>query len=239
MIRLITILSMLCMTVFYTYSQELKILSLNNSLIDFNNQPEMFNDIAESEGIDAVWTKRTQLGRTLLFHYNDPLSKQMVSSAPWDVIILQEQSSLPRNHPEILMESIKLWKLFIMENFPNKEATIILPMNWAYSTEWDKYPTETKKLRESYEAVARDIPGVKICYIGQAYQSILDNKGKEKAASLYSDDRHPTPLATYLAACMEFSMITGKKATEIKYVPEGITEEDARMMRNIAAQNIK
>ena len=102
------------MTVFYTYSQELKILSLNNSLIDFNNQPEMFNDIAESEGIDAVWTKRTQLGRTLLFHYNDPLSKQMVSSAPWDVIILQEQSSLPRNHPEILMESIKLWKLFIM-----------------------------------------------------------------------------------------------------------------------------
>ena len=53
MIRLITILSMLCMTVFYTYSQELKILSLNNSLIDFNNQPEMFNDIAESEGPNA------------------------------------------------------------------------------------------------------------------------------------------------------------------------------------------
>lgn len=239
MIRLTTILTILCATIFCTNSQELKILSLNNSLIDFNNQAAMFNEMAKAEGVDAVWNKRTQLGRTLLFHYNDPLSKQMVSSAPWDVIILQEQSSLPRNHPEILMESVKLWKLFIMENCPNKEVTIILPMNWVYSTEWDRYAAETKKLRDSYEAVARDIPGIRICYIGQAYQDILDREGQEKAAGLYSDDRHPTPIATYLAACMEFSLMTGKEPTEIKYVPKGIRAEDATLMRKIAADNMK
>ena len=87
--RLMTLLSVVCMILFYAASQDLKILSINNSLIDFNNQAEVFNKIAESEGVNATWSKRTQLGRTLLFHYNDPMSKAVVASAPWDVIILQ------------------------------------------------------------------------------------------------------------------------------------------------------
>ncbi len=238
--RLMTLLSVVCMILFYAASQDLKILSINNSLIDFNNQAEVFNKIAESEGVNATWSKRTQLGRTLLFHYNDPMSKAVVASAPWDVIILQELSNLPRVNQEIFMETVKLWKLYIMENCPNKEVTIILPMNWAYSTEWDNYANENKKLRNSYETVMRDIPGIKICYVGQAYQDIFDKKGAEQTgALLFTDDRHPTMAATYLAACMEYSLITGKKPTDIKYVPEGVTAEDARFLREIAAENMK
>jgi len=220
-------------------AQEIKILSLNNSLIDYNDQAAMFNEIADAMGVDARWDKRTQLGRTLIYHYNDPMAKALVASQPWDYIILQEQSSLPRDYAEVLMESVKLWKMYIMDNCPNKDVKIILPMNWAYSTEWDTYHEKTKKLRDSYEAVARDIPGVTVNYVGQAYQDIFDAEGKEGAAKLYTDNRHPTPVATYLAACMEFGLITGVDPVEIKYVPEGISASDAQKMRRTASKAVR
>lgn len=52
-------------------AQPVSIFSLNNSLIDYNNQPEIFNEMVKSMGKEARWHARTQLGRTLLYHYNE------------------------------------------------------------------------------------------------------------------------------------------------------------------------
>jgi hypothetical protein len=43
--------------------EKVKVLSLNNSLIHYNNQDFMFNDIATAMGKDAHWTKHTLLGK--------------------------------------------------------------------------------------------------------------------------------------------------------------------------------
>lgn len=45
---------------------QIKVLSLNNSLIDYNEQSEIYNAIANSKGVDAKWDKRTQLGKSLI-----------------------------------------------------------------------------------------------------------------------------------------------------------------------------
>lgn len=220
-------------------ARPIRVLSLNNSLIDYNDQAAMFNEMARSAGVDARWDKRTQLGRTLLFHYNDPMAKALVASQPWDYIILQEQSALPRLNSEILMESVRLWKMFLMENCPNKDVKIILPMNWAYSTDWDTYAEKTRQLRDSYEAVARDIPGVVVNYIGQAYQDVFDSMGVDGASRLYTDNRHPSPMATYLAACMEFGLITGIDPLQVNYKPDAVSDSDARAMREAASKALK
>lgn len=47
-------------------AQSINILSLNNSLIDYNNQPMMFNEMVKMMGKDAQWNARTQLGRTFI-----------------------------------------------------------------------------------------------------------------------------------------------------------------------------
>lgn len=44
-------------------SEKVKVLSLNNSLIHYNDQDVMFNDIAQGMGKDAQWTKHTLLGQ--------------------------------------------------------------------------------------------------------------------------------------------------------------------------------
>ena len=216
-------------------AQTTKVLSLNNSLIDFNDQYRMFNDIAAAMGKDAAWTKRTRLGRTLLYHYNDELSRAMVTARPWNYIVLQEQSSLPRLQPEILMEVVELWKKHIIANCPNPDVTIILPMNWAYSDNWDVFKADTKRLRDSYEAVVRDTPGVKLCPIGLAFEYVFDNQGAEKCAELYCDTLHPSAKGSYLAACMEYALIFGEDPASITFTPATVSADDAAEMRRVAS----
>lgn len=215
-------------------AQTTDILSLNNSLIDYNNQPSMFNDMAAAMGKDARWQARTQLGRTLVFHYNDPISHDIALSRPWDFIILQEQSALPRTAEEAFAQSVILWKKALMAAFPGETPTIILPMNWAYSDAAD-VKAQTAKLKRSYLNVARDIPGVIICPVGLAYEMIYERDGADAFAGLYTDNRHPTLAATYLAACLEYAVIFGESPKTITYVPAGLSPDTAAHMRQIAA----
>lgn len=231
--RLLFILA-LAAAVLASAAQSVEILSLNNSLIDFNNQPAMFNSMARHMGTDANWQARTQLGRTLLFHYNDPVSYQTALSRPWQYIILQEHSSLPKNHPEVLMQTVVLWKKALTDKFGANCPRIIMPMNWAYNDP-ATFKDDNNRLMRSYLNVARDIPGVEICPVALAYEYILDNHGAEALAKLYTDDRHPTPAATYLAACMEYAMIAGADPETITYVPEGIDQATAKQMRRAAS----
>ena len=196
-------------------AQSINILSLNNSLIDYNNQPMMFNEMVKMMGKDAQWNARTQLGRTLLYHYNDPVSRSLAMSGNWNYIILQEQSSLPKDYPEILMQSVMLWKRALLETSDDNVPTIILPMNWAYNDD-------------------REIPGIVICPIGLAYELLFDRKGAEVCSQLYTDNRHPSLKASYLASCMEYAVIFQESPLTITYVPQGLSETDALTMRELA-----
>ncbi len=59
---------------------EIKVLSLNNSLIYYNDQDVMFNDIAKGEGKVAEWTKHTLLGKPLSTHWNEGKVLQMTGN---------------------------------------------------------------------------------------------------------------------------------------------------------------
>lgn len=224
----------------------IKILSLNNSLIDYNDQNLIFNEIAKTMNKNASWTKHTLLGKTLNYHYNEgeglaedgtPSAKMMVRSEAWTHIILQEQGSLPSTNIDAFRNSIKIWKEYIRENCPNPNAIIIIPMNWAFSGDWDNFKANNYKLYESYMEVAQEF-GVILCPVQKAYESILDAEGAEQCNTLYSDDRHPTHKATYLAACMEYSIIFNEDASSITYCPTTVNNEDAQKMRQYASNSI-
>lgn len=232
--RLLIILAAALATLASAASEKMEIFSLNNSLIDFNNQPAMFNDMAAAMGKDAHWQARTQLGRTLLFHYNDPISRQSALSRPWQFIIMQEHSSLPKNHPEVLMQTIVLWKQALTEKYGADCPQIILPMNWAYNDP-ATFKADNELLMRSYLNVARDIPGVTICPVALAYEHIFDTSGSQALAALFTDDRHPTPAATYLAACMEYATMMGVDPETITYLPAGLDPAQAKQMRKAAS----
>lgn len=219
--------------------QEVRILSLNNSLIDFNRQNRIFNNIAEAMGKDANWTMHTILGQPLSYHWNEGDNnglgaKSMVSSEPWTHIILQEQSILPRLSPTTFRSSVRRWVNYIRRSCPNPDAVIIIPVNWAYSSDWDHFVEYNDEFTQIYEDVAYET-GVTICPINKAYRDAYIRGGEKAVSPWFSDDRHPTMQASYMAACMEYGLIYGENPLDISWHPDNISEDVAREMRTAAA----
>lgn len=224
--------------------EQVKVLSLNNSLIYYHDQDAVFNSIASAMGKNAKWTKHTLLGKSLATHWaegdgvaedGNPGAKMLVRSDAWSHIILQEQSSLPRTNPETFRNNVKQWVDYIRDYCPNPNAVIIVPVNWAYSGDWTNFTDFNSTFLKNYEAVAREL-GVTLCPVGVAYQKCYDTEGTSELLTWFEDDRHPTLKATYLAACMEYALIFGEQPGTITYKPDGLTSDVADKMRGYASQ---
>jgi hypothetical protein len=224
--------------------EQVKVLSLNNSLIYYNDQDAVFNSIAQAMGKDANWTKHTLLGKSLLTHWEEgdgvaedgnPGAKMLVRSEAWSHIILQEQSSLPRTNIESFRANVKRWVDYIREYCPNPNAIIIVPVNWAYSGDWENYTAFNATFVKNYQDVALDL-GVTLCPVGVAYQEVYDLEGSEGTLTWFLDDRHPTLKATYMAAAMEYGLIYGEDPLSITWAPSGMSADDAAAMRGYASR---
>jgi hypothetical protein len=86
--------------------------------------------------------------------------------------------------------------------------------------------------------VARET-GVTICPVGVAYQQVYDDKGAEGIAPWFQDDRHPTDMSTYMAACMEYGLIFGVDPLTITSHPDAVSDADAAAMRAYASKAMK
>ena len=223
--------------------EQVKVLSLNNSLIYYNDQDAVFNDIATAMGKNAHWTKHTLLGKSLQTHWEEgdgvaedgnPGAKMLVRSEAWSHIILQEQSSLPRTNIEAFRANVKRWVDYIREYCPNPNAVIIVPVNWAYSGDWSNYTAFNNTFVKNYQDVALDL-GVTLCPVGVAYQAVYDAEGATGTNTWFLDDRHPTLKATYMAAAMEYGLIFGEDPASITYAPSDLSASDAASMRTYAS----
>ncbi|MCD7972250.1 MAG: DUF4886 domain-containing protein [Candidatus Azobacteroides sp.] len=226
-----------------TGMEELRILSLNNSLIDYNEQPDIFNQLAAAAGKNATWEKQTRLGMTLRYHYEEgegmisdgnPSAKYRIRSTPWTHIILQEQSTKPRTDVTDFLASVKLWVDYVKEYCPNPDARIILHLNWPY-TDSEDFDGHMEELYENYKAVAEET-GVSIYAVGRAFHIIYETDGVSAKNALYTDNRHPTVLASYLSACTIYEGIFGESPEGIDYYPSGISKDDAQRMQTRAHQ---
>ncbi len=223
--------------------EQIKVLSLNNSLIYYNDQDAVFNAIAAAMGKNATWTKHTLLGKSLRTHWDEgdgvaedgnPGAKMLVRSEAWSHIILQEQSSLPRTDIETFRANVKRWVDYIREYCPNPNAIIIVPINWAYSGDWANYTAFNNTFLKNYQNVALDL-GVTLCPVGLAYQAVFDTEGATGTNTWFLDDRHPTLKATYMAAAMEYGLIFGEDPAAITYAPSDLSGTDATSMRTYAS----
>ena len=223
-----------------TVPENIKILSINNSLIDYNDQADIFNRIAIAKGKKATWIKQTRLGKSLRYHYEEgegttaegPSAKLTIRSQPWTHIILQEQSDKPLTNATDFLASIKLWQAYIKNYCPNPNAKIIIAMNWAYVND-ASFTNTTQTMYSNYMKVAKET-GLTVAPIGNAYEKIRQTDGETAKNNLYSDDRHPTLLASYLAACTQYATIFDSSPIDISYYPSNISNIDASRMQNWA-----
>lgn len=227
-----------------TRPAETRILSMNNSLIHYENewQDDMFNQMATAMGVDAQWTAHTNLGKSLDYHYNEgeglteagtPAARMLVRKNPYSHIILQEQTAKPRTNLAGFRESIEQWVTYIRQSGANPNAEIVVPINWAYNSDMTNFTGFNTTFAANYAAVAQEF-GVTITPVGLAYQMCYDAEGTAGLNTWFKDDRHPTQKATYMACCMEYGIIMGVDPLTITWHPNTITDEVAASMRQYA-----
>jgi hypothetical protein len=72
--------------------------------------------------------------------------------------------------------------------------------------------------------------------VGRAFERALVQSPK---LTLWgSDGAHPTLAGSYKAACVLYGAITGGDPSQTTYVPEGMSEADASLVRAVASQSL-
>lgn len=239
------------------------VLFIGNSYTFGNDLPQMYRrvvsslpDAPESVTVDSV----TAGGRRLVEHAQDAATEShrlnqvlSVDGPAWTHVVLQEQSQIPGfsdGQPDY-DASLDAMGVLATRIAP-LGATVVPFMTWGRRTGdvlnpdlYPDYPTMQNRLAAGYRALAAHAAAagatVTIAPVGLAFSEIYDEGGAEPLdpAGLFwrlyvNDGSHPSPLGTYLAACVFAAVNLGIDPEAVTFVPDGIDAQDALRLRAAA-----
>lgn len=185
----------------------LRVLFVGNSYTYVNDLPWLVGQLASSAG----GARRLETGMvaeggaTLRSHWEGGRALEAIRAGRWDYVVLQEQSSLPLNQPDVMRKYARLFDAEIRR----AGARTVFYLTWSRQSR----PETQAALTEAYAGVAREL-GAELAPVGTAWHSALRENPR---LALYSEDgSHPGPAGSYLAACVFYSVFYGKS-------PEGLS----------------
>ena len=117
----------------------------------------------------------------------------------WDIVVLQEHSIRPVQDTPKMFQAVGILQGLIMPS----GAQTVLYMTWARQN----FPEMQAGLARVYNAVAQEI-GARVAPVGLAWEAAL---AADPALVLHIEDKsHPTPLGSYLAACVFYATFFGE-----------------------------
>ena len=171
--------------------------------------------------------------------------EEALTMREWDVISLQQVSHLS-GQAETYQPYFDELYAFVTEKCP--DAKIVVHETWAYEIdsnhgEFYRYDHDQHKMFDAlytcYHNVAAE-KGLALIPVGEVVQALRTHPRfdyENGGASLCRDGFHLSiPHGRYVAGLTWFSVLTGRSATEVPYVVEGIEEADADLLRKTVDQ---
>jgi hypothetical protein len=187
-----------------------KALFAGNSYTYVHELPRVVSAMAKASGHDLTCSMSVAGGVTLEDHLNGKRQLntiKMIETGKHHAVILQDQSLRPIKHPELTLRDVGL----LCEVIRKSGATPYLFLTWAR----EKSPQTQELLTQTYTQAARE-HDARVVPVGIAWQHALKQK---PGIALYSKDgSHPSPLGTYLSACVFYTALTGEN-------PNGLPNE--------------
>jgi hypothetical protein len=199
------------------------VLFIGNSYTYVNDLPAVLADLAAaSGGARPIATKTIGVGgATLQAHWERGEAVNAIRSVRWDFVVLQEQSLLPTVDPERMSRYARLFDTEIRKS----GARTILVLTWARAGNRDMQ----RALDDAYASLAREL-GSLVAPVGPAWQRVLTARPQLRLHQ--EDGSHPSPLGTYVAACVFHAVIHGKPPERSpRHAPSG---EDAALAHTAA-----
>jgi hypothetical protein len=221
---------------------ELRVLMIGNSYTMHHSLHLMLQRVAAGvEGgprliVDSI----ARGGYSLRNHLKRAETLQRIRNGHYTHVVLQGHSMSALDHPaELEMDAERL-----KQAIDAASGRTVFYATWARSPEVLLY--RRHKLVHSFEEMTNLVSstyfelstklGAGLAPVGRAFERALVQSPK---LTLWgSDGSHPSLAGSYMAACVLYGAITGGDPSQTTYVPEGMTEADATLVRAVASQSL-
>jgi hypothetical protein len=208
----------------------IRVLFIGNSLTYVNDLPGTLSALALSVGDTIHVASVTRPNFALIDHYNGGSNAlQAIDAGGWDYVVLQQGPSSTQINRDSLILTAQLFNPRIRA----KGAMPALYMVWPTTDRLAFFDA----VRVSYQMAAAAVNGV-FMPAGAAWV-----KAWESDANLelyHPDGLHPSPLGTYLAACVIYERLTGHDArllpgrAIVEGLPVNVSEATVRLLQRAA-----
>jgi hypothetical protein len=193
----------------YTYTQKLPLALIKMAA-------------ASAEPLKIETAEVVVSGATLQQHWAAGNALAEIQKGVWDWVVLQDHSvfgaevagpdggTLPGS-PERFFEFARLFNAEIRKT----KARTLFYMTWAR----EQSPEGQARLTEAYRDIAEELSAA-VAPVGLAFMNA--RIGDPNLRLYQTDHSHPSPAGTYLAACVFYSVITGRSPVGL---PRTITDE--------------
>jgi hypothetical protein len=180
-------------------TEKTRILFIGNSFTARNDLPGLLAKLAAQKDRVIEHELVSRGGASLRQHWNAGTAAKALEKG-WDFVVLQEQSTLPLKNEARFHDNVRTF----VGPIQDVGARMLLYMTWARR---DAGEAAAKALARAYDAIGREVEAT-VVPVGRAWQRLLT---EDKPPLLHDKDgSHPTPLGTYLAACVFHTTLFGK-----------------------------
>ena len=181
--------------------KRVSILFIGNSYTFVNDLPGVLKSMAanSTEPVDLATDGILIGGASLKAHWEAKGTTERIRNGEWDYVVLQEQSLLPIENPDAMLDyGNRLGRVI-----RSAKAKPVVYLTWARKTR----PSSQDSLNRAYLQLARQIDAI-VVPVGPAWQSV---QRLDPSLELYdADGSHPSPLGTYVAAATFHRVLFGR-----------------------------
>lgn len=202
-----------------------RVLFIGNSYTDYNGGLDL-----ELKGLDtSIAAQRIAVGGyTLQDHWNSGEALQALGAQKWDFVVLQEQSQTAvTGHALFAQYAAKF-----VQAIRAAGAEPVLMMTWQ-RPDSVQFGVTTQSLANAYYDAGNRY-GARVAPAGIAFANAL---WQRPSIVLNSEDGHPTPQGSYLAACVLYATLYGKSPVGLRYTAQGITTDERDFLQRVAAES--
>ena len=199
------------------------ILFLGNSLTIYNDLHEMVRKLAELGGQPKLTCDREVVGgSSLAEHWARAKAQQKLNGGRFDLFVIQGSSTEWQKDPESFASHVRLYVTAASET----KTRSLLYMVWARR---GAGPTQAAIAKAYQDAAAAT--GATVVPAGLAWEAYRSKHGEE---TLFKDSVHPTPLGTYLTACVFYTVIYGASPVGLSGEMAGLDAATAKELQETA-----
>ena len=216
----------------------MNVLFLGNSLIFYNDLPNLFHDLATAGGQDITVDSVTK-GSATISHFacpTDPLgirAREVLASRHWDYVIIEPSRRITPFEDTVLAAETAAAKT-VQALAKEAGAQVVLYAVWGNNNGIVRecvaenpphmpivadHPYARKDyalfLQQVSHRISAELGGVPIIEAGEAFERLLERDGN---IELYHTDlRHPSPAGSYLVACTIYATLFGQPSSGIPF----------------------